>query len=133
MAKRAKMEEEGDSDEVPTQFNKEDILKQIFEGSYDFSFRFSVKMLPFQAVSGDAKARSICINSKIAFIAFHNNCIKSYELENEGKVKNSVEMEYHQQAVRCAQISDSDRVLVTASFDSVKVWDIDFTTDADKV
>lgn len=81
----------------------------------------------------DSKARSVAFTDDSAFVAFHNNNIRAYSLEEEGKAKNSVDLEYHQQAIRQLQLADTDRTLVTASFDAIKFWDVDFSSNSQKV
>jgi len=85
---------------VPAQFDKIALAHKIFNGDYDFSFRFSLKINAFQVVNIDSKARSMSFNEDTAFVSFHNNNIKSYLLKEEGKPKSVIDLEYHKQAIR---------------------------------
>jgi len=76
------------------------------------------------------------IKSKLMniFVALNSNVVHQYSFDLKNKeqeqpklMKILGELETHKQAIRNIQISQNDRLLVTTSFDSVKVWQVDFS------
>jgi hypothetical protein len=69
-------------------------------------------------------------------VAYHSNQIHQYKYElNQPKTEEVKmpdqekifgELESHKLPLRGVQISDNDGILATHSFDSVKIWKIDF-------
>jgi len=69
------------------------------------------------------------------FLSYHSNQIHQYkyeinqaseEKEMPAKEKVYGELESHKLPIRGVQISENDGIMTTHSFDSVKIWKIDF-------
>lgn len=43
------------------------------------------------------------------------------------------ELESHKLAIRGVQISENDGIMATSSFDSVKIWNIDFSSQQESL
>ena len=118
--------EAGLSEDKEVKVDKEEISEKISKRDYDFSVHFSHEFATVVEAEHKTRAFAVLSNSE-CIVALHNNRCLHYKLAAETSkcVALLGELATHQMAIRGVEVSPSDNLFVTHSFDSVKVWSVD--------